>query len=64
MFKLGNFFSVLLSSSITPLWWGPYCYYSLFFVLAILHPSQLVRRRLSVIADDVIGCKVVMRVAK
>ena len=54
------FFPVLLSSSITPLWRGPYCFYSLFFVLAILHPSQLLCRRLSVIADDVIGGRVVV----
>ena len=33
---------------------------SLLFVLAILHPSQILRCRLSVIADDVIGCRIVV----
>ena len=30
------FFPVLLSSFITPLWWEPYCHYSLFFILVHL----------------------------
>ena len=50
-------FPVPLSSFfVTPLWWGPSCSYS---HLAMLHPWQLLRRKLILVDDDVTGCRVV-----
>ena len=41
---------------ITPLWRGPYPYQGFLLILALYIHRSLLRRRLSVIADDVLGC--------
>ena len=51
------FCPILLLSFITPLWWGSYPI-KVSSNFGLVHPSQLLHSRLSVLADDVLGCSV------
>ena len=51
--------------SLLPLYGGGLTciYYKSFLILALFHPSQLLRRMLSLVTDDETGCSVGCRVA-
>ena len=56
-----TFFLAYSLSSFTPLWWGPYCIPQslLIFLGLFMYSLQLLRRKLSLIADSTsIGCRV------
>ena len=52
------FFLLYSPFSLLPLYGGLYLYYKSLLILALLHPTHLLRLGLSLVADDEIGCRV------